>query len=451
MTATEIRGLLVIGLGTALVPLDASVNVAFPQIAAHFALDIPSIRFVVISYVLIFASLTLGFGRIGDLVGYRVVFLVGCLVSTCAFTLCTFAPSFGWFLAGRAMQGTGAALILSVGPALATGLLGDQRRAEALGWYSMMMALGGVIGPVLAGALLDRFGWSSVFAFRIPVAGAALLLGFTLPQRTRPNSAARFDAAGGVLLAVTIGALILTLDHLRGLPAGIWAVLGAATLTVLALLAFIWRQRMATSPIIRLGVLREGDVARINIANILGNLATFSGPLLIPFYLVQFGGVSVQVGGLLLAFSPIGSVLATPVAGRLASRMSSRILAQIGIFTVATTLVAILWAANGHAIVWMVAAMFVHGIGAGLFSVAVLDILTASLPPADRGVAGSLGMVTRTIGTLSGASVLMLVFQAGGPTDTEGGFLAGFQHGFAAAAASALLAGLVLHRRSRKG
>ena len=101
MTATEIRGLLVVGLGTALVPLDASVKVAFPQIAAHFALDIPSIRFVVISYVLIFASLTLGFGRIGDLVGYRVVFLVGCLVSTCAFTLCTFAPSFGWFLAGR--------------------------------------------------------------------------------------------------------------------------------------------------------------------------------------------------------------------------------------------------------------------------------------------------------------------------------------------------------------
>ncbi len=442
MTATEIRGLLVIGLGTAVVPLDASVNVAFPQIAAHFGLDIPSIRFVVISYVLIFASLTLGFGRIGDLVGYRRVFLVGCVVSAAAFVLCTFAPSFTWFLAGRVMQGVGAALILSVGPALATGMLGDARRAEALGWYSMMMAMGAVIGPILAGVLLDRFGWSSVFAFRIPVASAALLLGFTLPQRARPDAAARFDAAGGVLFAVTIGALVLTLDRLRGLPDAAFSVFGAGSLMVASLFAFIWRQNVAASPIIRLRVLREGDVARINIANILGNLAAFAGPLLIPFYIGRFGGVSVAIGGVLLAFSPIGSVLATPVAGRMAGIMSSRLLAQIGIFMVAAALAAIIWAGGAQAIFWLAVAMFVHGIGAGLFGVAVLDILTASLPPADRGVAGSLGMVTRTIGTLTGASVLMLVFQA-----TENDFITGFQHGFAAAALSASLAGLVLFRR----
>lgn len=444
MTATERRGLLIIGLGTAVVPLDASVNVAFPQIAAHFGLDIPSIRFVVISYVLIFASLTLGFGRIGDLVGYRRVFLVGCLVSTAAFTLCSFAPSFGWFLAGRVAQGTGAALVLSVGPALATGLLGDQRRAEALGWYSMMMAVGAVIGPILAGFLLDRFGWSSVFAFRIPVAGVAFLLGFILPARASPRSTARFDAVGGVLFAVAVAALILTLDRLREDDVG--AVLGAAALTTVSLAAFVWRQTVAASPIIRLAVLGEGDVARINIANTLGNLATFAGPLLIPFYIGRYGGVSVAISGMLLAFSPIGSVLATPFAGKLANRMSSPVLAQIGICVVAAALVAIIWAGGALAIGWLVVAMFVHGIGAGLFSVAVLDILTASLPPADRGVAGSLGMVTRTLGTLTGASVLMLVFQS-----ANDDFVTGFQRGFAAAALSATLAALVLFRTQRKG
>jgi len=446
MTATELRGLLVIGLGTSLVPLDASVNVAFPQIAAHFSLDIPSIRFVVISYVLIFASLTLGFGRIGDLVGYKLVFLLGCLVSTAAFTLCTFAPSFGWFLAGRVTQGTGAALILSVGPALATGLLGDQRRAEALGWYSMMMAVGAVVGPILAGVLLGRFGWSSVFAFRIPVAGAALLLGFSLRSRAGPRSTARFDALGGALFAVAIAALILTLDRLRGSGDGLGPLAGAALLTAASLGAFIWRQAVANSPIIRLSVLRDGEVVRINIANTLGNIATFAGPLLIPFYLGRYGGVSVAVSGVLLAFSPIGSVLATPVAGKLASRISSRILAQIGIGVVAASLIAVIWAGGAQAIGWLVAAMFVHGIGAGLFSVAVLDILTGSLPQADRGVAGSLGMVTRTIGTLAGASVLMLVFQS-----ADDDFITGFERGFAAAALSATLAGLILFRRQRQG
>ena len=93
MTAAEARGLLVVGLGTAVVPLDASVNVAFPQIAAHFGLDIPEIRFVVISYVLVYASLTLAFGRLGDLLGYRRVFWLGCLISLLAFIGCTLASA----------------------------------------------------------------------------------------------------------------------------------------------------------------------------------------------------------------------------------------------------------------------------------------------------------------------------------------------------------------------
>lgn len=441
MTAAELRGLFVVGLGTAVVPLDASVNVAFPQIAAHFGLDIPAIRFVVIAYVLVYASLTLAFGRVGDLLGYRRVFWLGCLVSLLAFIGCTLAPSFAWFLAGRAAQGVGAALILSVGPALATLALPEARRAQALGWYSMMMALAAAAGPLLAGVLLARWGWSAVYAFRIPIALAALLLAFTLPNRPAHPVHRTFDLSGAILLALSIAALVLALDRLRGLPAGGMALAGAAGLATLCLAGFLWRQTVATAPLIAIGVFRQSGVAQINLANTLVNLGWFAVPLLLPFYLNQFSGLSVPMGGALLAVGPLGSIFAAPLAGRLAGRVPAYRLAQRGAALVALALLAIGLAPAAAPILWLAAATLAQGIGIGLFQVATLDILTSALPPEDRGVAGSLGMVTRTIGTLSGASLIMLAFQS------STAFMPGFQRAFLLAATLALAGAVFLHPR----
>ncbi len=438
MTAAEARGLLVVGLGTAVVPLDASVNVAFPQIAAHFGLDIPEIRFVVISYVLVYASLTLAFGRLGDLLGYRRVFWLGCLISLLAFIGCTLAPAFGWFLAGRAMQGVGAALILSVGPALATLALPEARRTQALGWYSMMMALAAAAGPLLAGVLLARWGWSAVYAFRIPIALAALLLAFTLPNRLPQPAHRRFDLPGAALLALAIAGLVLALDRLRGLPGGVLALGGATGLAGAALGGFIWRQRRAAVPLIALGVFRQAGVGRINLANTLVNLGWFAVPLLLPFYLNQFSGLSVPMGGALLAVGPLGSIGAAPMAGRWAGRIAAPRLAQAGAALVALALLGIGLAPAGAPLLWLAGASLAQGIGIGLFQVATLDILTSALPPEDRGVAGSLGMVTRTIGTLSGASLLMLAFQSA-PS-----FMPGFQHAFLLAALLAAIGAITV-------
>ena len=435
MTGAQLRGLLVVGLGTAVVPLDASVNVAFPLIAAHFGLDIPAIRFVVISYVLVYASLMLAFGRIGDLLGYRRVFVAGCAISTLAFILCSLAPNFGSFLAGRALQGVGAALVLSVGPALATDLLGEARRAEALGWYGGMMALAATAGPLFAGVLLEAGGWSSVYLFRIPIALAGFLLAFRLPDR-KPRAAGRFDLAGGALLALSIAALVLTFDLLRNLPDGIIGFAAAVAGAMLSLLAFIWRQRVAAAPIIALEVFRRSSVAAITIASVLVNLGWFVVPLLLPFYLNRYGGLSLAVGGALLAIGPVGSIAASALAGRLARRVPGRRIAQAGAGLVGLAVLGIAMVVPGAPLAWLAAAMLVQGVGVGLFQVAALEILASSLPPEDRGVAGSLGMVSRTLGTLSGASLLMLIFQA------SPDFLAGFQHANLLAAALALV-GLV--------
>ena len=135
-------GVFVVGLGTLVVPFDSSVNVAFPHIVRGFDLAIPSIQWVVIAYTLTYAALTLVFGRAGDMLGYRRIFQMGNISGAVAFLLCAAAPTFGWLLGARILQGVGAALALSCGPALATSLYTEDRRAHVLGVYTMMFGIG---------------------------------------------------------------------------------------------------------------------------------------------------------------------------------------------------------------------------------------------------------------------------------------------------------------------
>ena len=162
MTTSVARTALAVGLGTLVVPLDSAVNVAFPHITAAFGLDIPQIQWIVIFYTVTYASLMLVFGRIGDIFGHRPVFILGAGVSVVAFVGCGAASSYGWLLAARVLQGIGAALLLSCGPALITEAAPEAMRPRMLGLYTMMFGMGSALGPLLAGALIARWGWSAV-------------------------------------------------------------------------------------------------------------------------------------------------------------------------------------------------------------------------------------------------------------------------------------------------
>src|SRR5499426_3678397 len=164
--ARPILGLFVVGLGTLVAPLDTAVNIAFPPITRGFGLNLEDIRWVVIAYVLTYASLMLAFGRLGDLVGYRPIFQVGLLISALGLFTCSIAPNYVALLLGRALQGLGIALTLSCGPALVTSLLPESERARALAFYAGVIAVGGALGPILGGGRITKKKRTSVIWFR---------------------------------------------------------------------------------------------------------------------------------------------------------------------------------------------------------------------------------------------------------------------------------------------
>jgi MFS family permease len=205
---------------------------------------------------------------------------------------------------------------------------------------------------------------------------------------------------------------------------------------VLAVAAFVWFYRQegrAAKPIIDFSPFRDSDFAVINISNVLINLSAFSIMLLAPFYLSRIPGLSLPMAGLVLAASPAGTIVAAPMAGRLAKGHKPRLIALVGTALSGAGLFGISLSGNTPDIPTLVLSMVVQGVGIGLFQVAYFDIVTATIPPQNRGVAGALGMATRSIGTVTGATVLMLIFQSL-RTSAPDDFMVAFQTTFRIAA-----------------
>jgi MFS family permease len=413
MTPRQGLRLLLVGLGTSVVPLDTAVNIAFPAITGSFGLPIQMIQWVVICYVLTYASLMLAFGRVGDIFSHGRVFRIGLLWSSAAYLLCGLAPSYGWLLFCRFLQGIGAALIVSCAPALVTGLFPEDKRSHAIGIFTVMYAIGSAAGPLFGGVLVQFWGWQAVFWFRAPIAFAALLFLEGLPTGTRRAVREPVDIVGAGLLALGISTLLLMLNQLQHLERHGLLAIGLLVTAGVSISGFIRWERRVAQPIVDLDLFRTGGFAALNLASILIYLTSFSVLLFGPYYLVRVAGLSVPLAGTVLAASFVGSIIASPLAGLIMERTSAGRVATLGAFLGGAGLVLIgSWNPASFQLIAILGALLLQGFGVGLFQVAYMDIVMRALPRRDRGVAGSIAMLSRSLGVVTGATVLTPAFNA---------------------------------------
>jgi EmrB/QacA subfamily drug resistance transporter len=452
--------LVLVGLGISVVPLDTSVNIAFPDITGSFGLPIAMIQWVVICYVLANAGPLLAFGRIGDLWSHGRVFRAGLAWSVASFLLCAAAPSFGWLLFFRVLQGIGAALIISCAPALVTSLYPEARRSHALGIFTLMYALGSAVGPLIGGALVARWGWPAVFWFRAPIALTSLLFLRGLPQTASSGGDRRFDILGAVLLASGLASLLLALNALPRLRDGDHLALVLIPAAIASFVAFVWWEDRVAQPIVRVELFRDARFAIVNLASTLMYLVTFSVMLFAPYFFARYTRMPLPLAGAVLASGFVAMAAASPLAGALVARLPAERVALLGSLLTGTGLFLVSsWQPDTAPLV-MVLALGLHGLGLGFFQVAYMEIVLAASPVAHRGVAGSLSMLTRTIGVVIAAALLTLGFQAiegaarGGGAGEAQAFLAAFHAmfriaGIGAAAIGALVAWPARRRASR--
>ena len=434
-----IFGLAIVGLGASLAPLDIAVNVALPAISAHFQLALGDVQWVVICYVLVYGSLMLMCGKLGDLLGHRLIFRMGLVGSAIGCAACAAAPDWPLFLVARGVQGVGAALALSCTPALATSVYPPERRLKALAGLGVAMSLAAAVGPFVGGALVDLWGWPAVYWVRVPLALITLALSGILPA-PRPDSRP-FDAWGAAQLVICMSALVLALILSQRREVTGWLAFGLFVAAMGVLTLYIQRSAHVPEPIIRPALFADPAFAVPSVMNILASLAGFAILLLTPYYLVNVLGLSAVMSGLVLALAFVGALAGSPLAAWLVPRIGRRPTMFSAVVLVGLGLLPLGMTGGATPLPVVTLLLMVEGLGQGLLSVAFVDLATGTLAERDRGVAGSLALLTRMLGTVSGASVLTTL-QAMGAAGAVGpeGFLIGYRFAFIAAGGVLLLA-----------
>ena len=420
-----LTGLAVLGLGASIVPLDFAVNVAFPAITDAFAIPTHAIRWVAVCYVLTYGALMIGFGALGDRIGYLRVFRAGLALGAVAFAGCALAPSYPWLLAARALQGVAVALTLSCAPALATLLVDASRRTWALSAFAGTQAIAGVAAPIVGGAAVAALGWPGVYAFRVPIVLAALACSAVLrpaAERQAVRADGAFDAVGSALLAAALGAVLLVptllgsalLGSGGSLVPALVPALAASVAAGVAIAALARRQRASAAPFVPPGVARDARFALVNLGACVVQFACFAVPLTTPYFLLRGSGWGPWDTGLMLSLWALGTLGGSWLATRAVAALGARRAALAGAAAAVAGLAGLASLASPqhgpHAGV-LAGWLLLQGAGLGLFQVAHADLVVAALPVASRGVAGSLAMVTRTVGVVFGATVWMGTLQ----------------------------------------
>ena len=407
------RALLVASLSALVGSLDSSVNIAFPALSTAFGLDVSLMQWVVISYVLTYASLLLGCGRLADLWGHSRMLSWGLAGSALAFLCCGLAPTFSWFLAARVLQGVAVALLFASAPALVTLTAPVEQRGQALGLFQMSAAVGFALGPLLGGLLVDMFGWRAVYLFRIPL---ALVLTVLAVSRPLPHAEQRegqyFDLVGALTLAGSVAGFLLVISRGRDLGWTAPLILSLLVGSSLCFAGFVMTERRVAAPVVDLSLFRHPAFSIANALNVLANCSMFAIWLLVPYYIVNALGYPATTGGLLLTATPLATALAAPLAGKLADRLGTGVLSSLGLGLEALGLWNISQFDTNSSALTVIIALGCVGLGLGVFQTPNMSFVMGAIPREQQGVAGGMSQMMRTLGVVLGVTSASMLFSS---------------------------------------
>lgn len=391
--------------------LDGTVmNVALPTLSKEFDVSSSNIIWVTNAYQLVVTMMLLGFAAIGDIFGYKRVFLCGVSIFVTASVLCAVSTSFEMLVASRVLQGIGGACTMSINTALLRLIFPPSRLGRVMATNAVIVAVTAASGPTLGGAILSVGHWSWIFLMNIPLGLAALLLGWKLlPHNPPAKEVQHLDGQSVVLNAVFFGLLIYTIESMAHNGLSTLLIL-QGVVTVLVGVLYIRRQLQIPMPILPV------DLFRIPIFSLsVGcSIACFTAQMLalvsLPFFMQHSLGLSVAQTGLMLTPWPLATTLTAPLAGRLVERLHPGILGGVGLCIFTLGLYA-LSSLEGGAELWNLGwRMAVCGIGIGLFQTPNNVTITTSAPIRRSGGASGMLGTARVLGQTLGTAMVAVIF-----------------------------------------
>ncbi|MER8105651.1 MFS transporter [Kitasatospora sp. NPDC094016] len=398
-----------------MIVLDGTVvTVALPRIQGDLGFSQGALSWVVNSYLIPFAGLLLLAGRLGDLIGGKRVFLTGLATFTAASLLCGTATGQELLLAGRFLQGVGAALASAVVLGMIVALYPEPGgQAKAMGVYSFVSAGGASVGLIAGGVISQTLGWHWVFLINLPLGALALAAGIrTLAAHGGgPGLREGADALGALLVTTGLSLGVFTISQASQdtfTPGGL-ALCGAVSVVLLA--AFVLRQARAARPLLALRIFRSREITGANLAVVLVFAAGFGFQFLNALYLQRVLGFDSMLTG--LAFLPAPVVIGTLsllFTARLTARFGTRRVLLTGLLFLGAGLLLLGRApVGGDYWVDVAPTLVLQGFGMGLAVPSVIMRAMSGTAPEDAGLASGLNNTAQQAGAAVGLAVLATV------------------------------------------
>ncbi len=398
-----------IAIALSMTVLNGSIaNIALPVIARDLDTTPARSIWIVNAFQIAVVVSLLPLSSLGDVLGYRRVFRAGVVVFTLASLACALCETLTTLTIARAIQGLGAAGIMSVNPALIRFSYPRASLGRGMGVNALVVATSSALGPTIAAAILVVAPWQWLFAIAVPMGVLAFVLSTRALPVTEPTPHP-FDLPSAVMSALTFGLLLSGID---GIAHGHGALAVSAQLVAAAALgiAFVTRQTREPVPMLPVDMFRRPLFSLSVLSSVCSFTAQGTAFVSLPFYLQDVLGLTQVDTGLLMTPWPVAIAIVAPISGRLSDRYPAGLLGGLGLALLCAglLLLAFLPAEPGHAdIAWRMA---VCGVGFGLFQSPNNRIMISSVPRERSGSAGGVLSTARVMGQTIGAALVALVF-----------------------------------------
>jgi EmrB/QacA subfamily drug resistance transporter len=385
---------------------NGSLNVALPQLAADLHASTSGLQWMVDAYSLVFAGMLFTAGTLGDRFGRKLALQGGMVLFLLAAIAASLANGTGQVIAARAVMGLAAAFVMPSTLSLLANVFPAEERPRAISIWAGIAAGGAAFGPPISGFLIEHFWWGSVFLINVPLLIVAIVAGRLLLPESRNPEEERVDVPGALLSILGISALVYAIIEA---PSKGWAsgqTLLAFGVAVVALVAFVARERTARHPMFDLGLLRDRRFASASAGISLCFFAMFGVMFLLAQYLQMVLGYSpLKAGGLLLPM-PLTMMVVAPQAPKLVARFGISRVVPVGMALLAGGLALLSFVTTSTPIGVLYISLLPMMAGMASTMSPFTAMIMTSVPPARAGMGSATNDTTRELGGALGVAVL---------------------------------------------
>ncbi len=384
--------------------------VALSAIAEDYGITLRAVTWVVIAQALTISALMIPMGRLADIIGRKKVHLIGLVFFAAGAAGSVFSPTFGTLIVFRVIMAIGNSMGQSVGMAMVVSVFPERERGKAIGSQTTAVAVGGSIGPIIAGLVLQWFPWETLFLMLLPPIGIAFVAGYFIldedrVSRGRSTVKQPFDWVGAFLSAMAITLLVITINNPSGAGWVSPLVLGSVAGVVVLLAAFVTWELRSDAPMLELRMFTNFMFTLGISTRVLGFMGTTATRFLLPIFLISFRGLTEGTAGLILFLTSLGMGMAAQTSGRLSDRFGERRFLIAGFLILIATAVAFAFIDGDTSMEIVMLIVFLNGLAMGLWNVPNSSVIMGSVPPSRFGVVGALTNLARNFGNVTGQAV----------------------------------------------